>query len=257
MLYFHSMKNRTLLLFAMLTLSLHATAQVVDQYPRLPPEPKPRSAFDDFRETSILPREWQRNPPRPLTEHEKLCRIDVIQCTANKIVSTPTAAFRRSMRDYDRRGQVSNPLPYAQYLQRFMHNGFRAGVGYCAKGVRLVLEAARFVPIPSANPRLAKHYYDYLMKHDFVHNWTVCRSPGAIRVYGGATLPAEARRRGKTAGDDAGHVEIVDINGNFQSFFNTDTPAHEDKGEWRRPLIACMMKKAGTYEHLLSRRGSR
>lgn len=251
------MKSRTFLLFVLMTLSLHANAQVVDQYPRLPPKPKPRTAFDDFRETSILPREFQRNPPRPLTEHEKLCRQDVLQCVAVEIATTPTAAFRRSMSDFDRRGLVGQPLPYAQYLQQFMHNGFRGGAGNCARGVRYVLEAARFLPIPSGHPRLARQYYDFLSRHNFIHNWTVCRSPGAIRIYGGATLPAEARRRGKTAGDDAGHVEIVDINGNFQSFFNTSTPAHEDKGEWRRPLIACMMKKTGTYEHLIAQRGSR
>lgn len=249
--------KKSVLLFVLTVLSLHATAQVVDQYPRLPPKPKPRTALEDFYATSTLPPELQTRRPRPLTEHEKLCRRDVLMCVAVEVTTTPTAAYRRSMRDYDKRGQVSDPLPYARYLQQFMHNGFRAGDGYCAKGVRLVLEAARFIPIPSENPRFARQYYEYLSKNNFVHNWTVCRSPGAIRVYGGATLPAEARKRGKTAGDDAGHVEIVDINGNFQSFFNTDIPAHEDKGEWRRPLIACMMKKPGTYENIIARRGSR
>ncbi len=252
------MKNRTFLTFIFILISaITAAAQVVDQYPRLPPKPKPISAWEELNRSSILPREWQRNPPRPLTEHEKLCRRDVLQCVAEEVTSTPTAEFRRSMLDYDKRGQVSDPLPYARYLQQFMHLGFRGGRGNCAKGVRFVLEAAHFLPVPNNHPAIAKKYYNFLSQNNFVHNWTVCRSPGAIRIYGGATLPAEARKRGYTAGDDAGHVEIVDINGHFQSFFNTDTPAQEDKGEWRRPLIACMMKKPGTYESLIDRRGSR
>lgn len=228
---------------------------VTNPYPKVPPRPK--APPFDYQQYSILPREWRKPVPPDL--RSEACKRDVLVCVAEDIYSTPNAEFRKITKDTsDRPHTVGAPLSYAAHLQKYLSVGLRAGKNNCAKGVRLILEAARLIPrnvqpplIPQ--PPEARLYYPFLAQFGFIHDWGACRRPGAIRIYGGVIRPIASRMR--TAGDSAGHIEIVTLDGKFMSFYSDDTPAHEDKGEWRRPLIACMIKK--TPFSLYPARGSK
>lgn len=77
-----------------------------------------------------------------------------------------------------------------------------------------------------------------LPKAGFRDDRSKCNAKGVIRVYKGYLTGTG--KKGKLAGDTAGHIEVLGSDGNFHSFYENPTPIdHDMKG--RRILIGCFV----------------
>lgn len=146
---------------------------------------------------------------------------------------------------------------YLDKLMKAIRSGTykSAGKNMCYRGVKMILQKAGIVKyyLPGGN---AYDAMKALPKAGFKNYFpNKCNVPGVIRVYKGAAngmSKAAAKRfiwkkfkRQATAGDRAGHIEVLGSDKRYYHFTSSSTPINDPKthfGPNRRILEGCFLK---------------
>lgn len=163
-----------------------------------------------------------QDEPSPSTETNPLLRAG--RAIAKSIQDTGDAVF-------------NGVLSYARRLASFFYVGRQSRANLCWRAVWNTLRAADLVSGEMTQDS-AKNALKDLRKFGFRHDARACKTPGALRVYGGN----RGARRFPTKGDVHGHIEMVGPDGSYNHFLKSKDPINERLGEQRRPLLYCLIK---------------
>jgi len=154
---------------------------------------------------------------------------------------------------------IASSIPSTDFMKRLAAAAPRYGHAerlYCYRGVKKIINAVSPSIAKMFNgSRLAIHAMSLLPRAGFRNDLPgSCNRPGVIRVYKG---PASGMSAGQaknfmrkhygvkaTAGDYAGHIEVLGNDGRWHHFTSSAAPINSPShfGPWRRKLTGCFIR---------------